>query len=122
MHEPSQARPALAAVPHDERTRALARYKIIQPHVEQGVPLAHLVHQQGIALRTAQRWVALHRQYGLAGLAHRARRDRGHQRGLRPELKQVIEGFALRNPPPTVAFVHRQVSAVALRHGWRVPT
>ena len=44
MHEPSQARAALSAVPHDERTRALARYKIIQPHVEQGVPLAPLVH------------------------------------------------------------------------------
>jgi putative transposase len=80
-HESSQARPPLSAVPSDERTRALARYKIIQPHVEQGVPLAPLVHQQGIALRTAQRWVALHRPYGLAGLARRVRSDRGQQRG-----------------------------------------
>jgi putative transposase len=122
MNEPAQARPSLSAVPHDERIRALARYKIIQPHVEQGVPLAPLVHQQGIALRTAQRWVARPRHYGLAGLAYRARRDRGQQRRLRPELKQVIEGLALRTPPPTVAFVHRQVRTVALQHGWRVPT
>jgi putative transposase len=38
------------------------------------------------------------------------------------ELKPVIEGFALRMPPPTVAFVHRQVCAVARQHGWPVPT
>ena len=36
---------------------------------------------------------------GLAGLARRGRRDRGQQRGLRPELTQVIEGLALRTPP-----------------------
>ena len=68
MNEPAQARPSLSAVSHDERIRALARYKIIQPHVEQGVPLAPLVHQQGIALRTAQRWVARHRHYGIVKL------------------------------------------------------
>jgi hypothetical protein len=38
MNEPAQARPSLSAVPHDERIRALARYKIIQPHVDKGVP------------------------------------------------------------------------------------
>ena len=33
----------------------------------------------------------------------------------------MIEGFALRTPPPTAAFVHRQVREVALRKGWPVP-
>jgi putative transposase len=33
----------------------------------------------------------------------------------------VIEGLALRKPQPTVAFVHRQVRDVALRHGWPAP-
>jgi putative transposase len=33
----------------------------------------------------------------------------------------LIEGLALRKPPPTVALVHRQVREVARRNGWPVP-
>src|SRR5215813_541863 len=112
----------LCALSDAERARALERYGVLQPCVEHDVPLTHAAHQQGVPLRTVQRWLARYRHAGLAGLARRGRSDRGQQRGLRAELKQVIEGFALRKPPPTVAFVHRQVCAVALQHGWPVPT
>ena len=40
---------------------------------------------------------------------------------ITPELRQLIEGLALRKPPPTVALVYRQVRDVAQRHGWPVP-
>jgi len=112
----------LCALSDAERTRALARYGILQPCVEHAVPLTHVARQQGLPLRTVQRWLAQYRQAGLAGLTRRGRSDRGHQRRLRAELKPVIEGFALRKPPPTVAFVHRQVCEVARQHGWPVPT
>jgi putative transposase len=113
--------PALAALPPDERTRALERYQMLQPCVEHGVSLTHIARQHGIALRTLERWLAQYRRHGLAGLSRRGRRDRGHHRGLRPALKECIEGLALRKPPPTVALVHRQVKGVALRNGWPVP-
>jgi len=57
----------------------------------------------------------------IAGLARRERRDRGQRRGLQFELKELIEGLALRKPPPTAALVHRQVSDVARRNSWPVP-
>ena len=121
MHGQPQDTPALAVLSADERTRALERYRMLQPCVEHGVPLTHIACQYGIALRTLERWLAQYRGHGLTGLARRRRRDRGHGRGLPPELKQLIEGLALRKPPPTVALVHRQVSDVARRHGWPVP-
>ena len=34
----------------------------------------------------------------------------------------LIEGLALRTPPPTVAAIHRQVGAVARGQGWPVPS
>jgi putative transposase len=94
---------------------------MLQPCVEHSVPLTHIARQHGIALRTLERWLAHYRRHGLAGLSRRGRRDRGHHRGLRPELKECIEGLALRKPPPTVALVHRQVQEVALHNGWPVP-
>ena len=113
--------PTLAALPPDDRTRALERYRMLQPCVEHAVPLPHVARQHGIALRTLERWLAQYRRHGLAGLMRRGRSDRGHHRGLRPELKECIEGLALRKPPPTVALIHRQVKGIALRNGWPVP-
>jgi putative transposase len=121
MHGQPQDTPALAALSPAERSRALERYRMLQPSVAHHVPLPHIARQHAIALRTLERWLAHSRRHGLAGLARRGRSDRGHHRGLRPELKAFIEGLALRKPPPTVALVHRQVKEVARRHGWPVP-
>src|SRR5215217_19141 len=111
----------LVARPPKERSRALERYRILQPCVEHDMPLTHVARHHGIPLRTVQRWLAQYRRNGFAGLARRQRSDRSQPHGLHPELKQMIEGLALRKPPPTVALVHRQVRDMALRNGWPVP-
>jgi len=121
MHGQPQDTPPLAALSSDERMQAMERYRMLQPCVDRNVPLTHVARQHGIPLRTAERWLAQYRREGLAGLARRGRSDRGQPRGLRPELQPVIEGLALRKPPPTAALVHRQVRDVALRNGWPVP-
>jgi putative transposase len=121
MHGPPQDIPPLAAWSPEERTRALERYRMLQPCVEHDVPLTHVARHHGLPLRTAQRWLARYRRDGFAGLVRRERSDRGHPHGLPPELTQMIEGLALSKPPPTVALIHRQVRDVALRNGWPVP-
>ena len=113
--------PTLAAWSEAERERALVRFRLLQPCLEEGVPLARLAREQGLALRTAQRWLARYRAAGRAGRARQPRADR-HRRHLRPTLQHLIEGLALRKPPPTVAFVHRQVVAVAAQQGGPVPS
>jgi putative transposase len=120
--KPASIIPPLTALTDEARTRALARFRLLQPCVEDGVPLARLARQQGMALRTAQRWLQRYRQHGLAGLVRQTRADRGHHRRLTPELQQLIEGLALRTPPPTAAYVHRQVAAVATQRGWPIPS
>ena len=77
----------LCALSEAERARALERYGVLQPCVEHAVPLTHVAHHHRLPLRTVQRWLARYRQAGFAGLARRGRSDRGHQRGLRAELK-----------------------------------
>src|SRR5262249_47047068 len=114
--------PPLSTLTEAERAVALARYRLIQPCLEQGVPLAQVAKHHGLGRRTGQRWVARYHTPGLAGLTRRGRADRGHSRHLRPELKDAIEGLALRPPAPTAAFVHRQVADIATRHGWPIPS
>jgi putative transposase len=121
MNEQPQDIILLAALPPKERLQALERYRILQPCIEHDIPLTQMARHHGIPLRTVQRWLAQYRRDGFVGLARRRRSDRRQPHGLQPELKQLIEGLALRKPPPTVALVHRQVSDVALRHGWPVP-
>ena len=93
------ARPPLVTLTEEERARALARYRLLQPHLEGGVALTAVARAHALPLRTAQRWVTRYRQDGLAGLVRHARTDRGKSRRCTPQLTQLIEALALRTPP-----------------------
>jgi hypothetical protein len=59
-------RPAsLSSLSDDERTLALARFQILRPFLEDGVPLARVAREQNVILRTARRWVRRYRREGL---------------------------------------------------------
>ena len=77
--------------------------------------------ESGIPHRTLQRWLARYQVGGLAGLGRAPRADRGRSRFPEP-LRLLVEGLALRTPVPSAAQVHRQVTAVAEREGWPVPS
>lgn len=117
---PAARPPAPAALTEAQRRRALARFRLLRPFLEDGVPLGRIAREQGVTLRTAQRWVAGYRRDGLAGLVRRVRADRGGHR-LSTPLQQLIEGLALQTPRRISAAIHRQVAAVAARQGWRAP-
>jgi putative transposase len=84
---------------------ALDRFRIIQPHVEQNRPLQSVAR----AYRTAQRWVAQYRLFGLAALARKKREDQGERRAVSTKMKEVVEGLALQKPPLPVGALYRQV-------------
>jgi putative transposase len=104
----------LTGVSADKREEAMRRFEVLRPHIEGGATLSDAAAAADVPLRTAQRWLANYRREGLAGLTKRARRDRGARR-MRDELVTLIEGLALRRPPPTVAWIHRQALDVAER-------
>lgn len=105
----------------DARTQALARFKLLQPYLEQGVPLTQVARHHAIPLRTLRSWVARYRQDGLTGLMRKPRGDQG-QRRMPADLAQCIEGLALQTPPRSVASIHRTVADIARRNGWDAPS
>jgi hypothetical protein len=71
----------------------------VGPHLHSGVALTVCAAEVGVPLRTAQRWLAVYRQSGAAALA-RSRRSAAGVRKPPAELIGLIEGLALRKPPP----------------------
>ncbi|WP_251041632.1 helix-turn-helix domain-containing protein [Arthrobacter sp. ISL-30] len=69
---------------------AFLRWQILRRRVEDGVPLTTLAAQQGIGLRTLQRWHAAHKRHGISGLATAKRRTA--QRKTNPELVALMRG------------------------------
>ncbi len=103
----------LLEVPEAAREQALARFHLLQPHLEEKQPLDAVARAAGMNFRTAGRWVARYRQHGLAGLARQNRTDRGELRALSLEMRRLIEGLALERPQLPRRSIHRQVQQFA---------
>jgi hypothetical protein len=52
-----------------DRASALERFRLLQPHLEDGVPLTQLAPTEDIALRTLERWLARDLDAVRAGLS-----------------------------------------------------
>jgi putative transposase len=109
------------ALSERQRAAVMARFEVLKGYLHDSVSLARVAAEAGVPLRTVRRWLACYRAAGLAGLARRTRSDRG-QRRLPDELVLLIEGLALRRPPPSIATVHRQAAEAAKHQGWPTPS
>src|ERR1700752_1408710 len=72
--------PTAAVLDGEQRQLAMTRFAVLQPHLEEEVPLARAAEHAGVPIRTAERWLARYRQLGLAGLARTIRGDAGAHR------------------------------------------
>jgi len=112
----------LSNLTSDERERALERFRVLKPFLEDDQTLQLIAVASGQSLRNLRRWVRRYRAEGLAGLSRKARRDGGQHRVLTTEIAHLIEGLALQKPPLTIAVIHRQVRQVALGGGFAPPS
>jgi putative transposase len=119
---PAPGPSALTSLSEGAREQALARFQLLRPFLEEGVPLTQIAQQSGEPLRTLLRWVQQYRAAGLVGLARQPRSDQGRRRRLTPELEQFAEGLALQRPLLSVASIHRQVCERARAQGAKPPS
>jgi transposase len=112
----------LAPLSEEARKLALDRFRILKPHLEHSRSLRSVALATGIPYRTAHRWLAQYRRFGLAALARKARVDRGERRAASVDLKQAIEGLAFQKPPLPIAALCRQAPAIAQQRGEAAPS
>jgi putative transposase len=67
----------IAQLSEASRELAMARLRMLEPHIHEGCALRPIALEAGVTLRTAQRWMALYQAHGLAGLARKGRGDKG---------------------------------------------
>src|SRR5690349_4073698 len=101
---------------------AVARFRLLRPFLEDGVPLAAVAREAGVPLSTAKRWARRYRTQGLDGLARRPRADKGTPRVLLAPLRGLIEGLALRKPRRSIAGIARLATEAAKERGWAAPS
>ena len=75
----------LTGLSEARRDRALARWQVLRPHVEDGVALARLAADYGVPLRTLQRWLSGYR----AGCPDGYRQAKGPNGTCCPLLRQA---------------------------------
>src|SRR5467141_1801500 len=114
MDQEHNRAPALAADTEAERHEAMRRFAVLRPHLNDGVPLSEAACDAGVPLRSAQRWLARYRATGLAGLVRAKRSDTGNRK-FPAELVHLIEGMALHKPRPSIAALHRKITALAAK-------
>jgi putative transposase len=117
-----ESKEVLTTLTQAQRERAMERFSLLKPALEEGVSQTQIAKTHGHSLRTIQRWMQAYRTRGLVGLAKAERSDQGKRRGMPTTLVQLIEGLALQTPKRSAAAIHRQVSAIAVEQGWTPPS
>ncbi len=112
---------SLAAFSDEDRAAAMERFRVLQPHIETGVPLTGVADTSGHPIRTLRRWAARYHEAGLSGLVRRQRSDAG-RRKLHADLAQQIEALALQKPRLSAALIHRRIAEAAKAEGHPAPS
>ena len=112
---------SFAALSEEGQAQAMARFAVLRPHLEDGVPLTRAADAAGVPLRTAQRWLARYRRDGLAGLA-RPRPQRCRCAPLARRSRRADRGPGVEAAALSAAAIHRRVRDVAAAQGWRAPS
>jgi putative transposase len=62
---------SLTDLTEQERVRAMERFEILRPFLEEDVELFQIAHEHQVSLRTLRRWVQRYHNEGLVGLSRR---------------------------------------------------
>ena len=87
----------LAGLTEEAQKLALDRFRLLQPHLEDGRSLKAVAAAAQIPFRTAQRWVSLYRQFGLTALARKKRTDIGQHPRFRQSSRKPSRASRYRN-------------------------
>lgn len=94
---------------------ALDRYDMLCKYFDGEATVSEIARLTGVSSRTIWRQINSYREKGVKGLKRQGREDKGKSRKLTNRNREIIEGLYLRNPKPTVVWVHEQLTSICER-------
>lgn len=107
---------------NQKTSTAIEKFEIIQPYLEEDIPLSQIAKISSKGLSTLKRWVNNYKTHGLEGLERQGRSDKGARNLITKELEELVEALILEKPPVSLAAIHRKVVKVAKKKGSIQPT
>lgn len=101
---------------------ALAMSKLLARYLAGEATVSEVAREAKVSTRTVWRKLRAIETKGLKGLHRASRRDKGQRRSLTWDLQEVIEGFFLKSPKPTVMWVWEQVAEGCASKQLKVPS
>ncbi len=86
---------------------ALEKYAIIKPYLDDVSSIVSISKNNGISLRTLNRWINGYRNNGLDGIVPKNNLPR--KKKIDEEVKQLIQGLWLKGECKSIASLHRQL-------------
>ena len=104
------------------KTKALERFRIIRPFLEDGVPLTEVARHAPVSDRTLRRWIQRYNSDGIEGLTRKSRTDKQTSYVMPTQLRELVEGLALETPRRSITTIHHMVCDVAQKQGTPLPS
>jgi putative transposase len=111
----------LTKLSEQQRRAALDRHNAVSRVLELGESVADVAREKSVTVRTLQRWIQTSRRHGFSALATKKRVDSGAFK-CSPRVRELIEGFALTRPKPSLAAIHRRLAEIGKREGFSPPS
>ncbi|NJL72386.1 MAG: DDE-type integrase/transposase/recombinase [Candidatus Competibacteraceae bacterium] len=102
--------------------RQLELYRLIERHLNQGVPIRRVAEEAGMTERQFYRLLKSYRAKGFAGISRKSRKDAGGRKVVTEVMQQLIEGLCLQRPKPSLSWVHKQVVQYCTKEAIKAPS
>jgi hypothetical protein len=112
-----QTMPELTELADSARLLALERYRKLQPHLEQNVPLLQVARDAALPVRTARRWVHRYKRLPGAVVQTKASAAACHQRYCSSRKVWRCKNRHCRSQPSTAKFAGSPWPKVSRRRG-----
>lgn len=101
---------------------ALDKFKIIKPHLEEGITVQQISSAKNISIRTLNNWIKSYRTDGFSGLERKRRSDLNTRKVIDEISQKMVTALALQKPKLSITTIHYKVSQEAKQRGKTPPS
>ncbi len=113
--------PPLTSYSEVQRQKALDKYWLIAPYLNQEKSLKSIAEETNITKRTLQNWISKYEQFGLKGLIRKSRKDSGEFK-IEKNVMDVIKNLIINHRRNSVSSIHRKICKVCNKNNWKQPS